>query len=323
MRVLVTGSQGYIGSVMSKLLKVEAGLDYVEGCDVVDRKNNPYANTWILDAADPLVATRAVDNHVDHIFHFAASAAIADSVARPALFYHNNLGTTTKLLDNLIQKGWKGKFIFSSTSSVYGNHDELVTEDSDKRPNNPYGVSKLMTEQAITEICQKAGIDVVMFRYFNVAGAWDDVGDHSDAEHIIPKICNAAYHNKEFTVNGRSYDTRDGTCVRDYTHVIDICRAHLHASKFMDVYPGIHTFNLGTSKGTSNLEMVKAFHRFTCKKFSTIIGDKRPGDPAQLVCNAKKFDDTGFKYTHSSLEQIITSQWEWFKKQMEKKNARI
>ena len=318
MRVLVTGSQGYIGSVMCKLLK-EQGVEYVEGCDLVNRGNNPYASTWILDAADPLVADRIVNSGITHIFHFAASAAIADSVTRPALFYHNNVGTTTKLLDNLVQRGWKGTFIFSSTSSVYGNHKEPVTEDSGLFPANPYGVSKHMTEIAIKDICSKAGIDVVMFRYFNVAGAWDDVGDHSDAEHIIPKICHAAYHEKDFTINGREYNTRDGTCIRDYTHVVDICRAHLHASEYLKSNTGIHTFNLGTSKGTSNLEMVEAFHRFACKPFKVKFGENRPGDPAQLVCNARKFDDTGFKYTHSSLEQIITSQWMWYQKQMEKK----
>lgn len=303
---------------MSKVLRESVGVDNVKGCDIVDRKNNPYADTWFLDAGDPLVADRVIDDGVDHIFHFAASAAIADSVTRPALFYHNNVGTTTKLLDNLIQRGWKGKFIFSSTSSVYGSHEELVHEESELRPANPYGVSKYMTEVALSDICSKAGISTVMFRYFNVAGAYDDVGDHSDAEHIIPKICNAVYNGKEFTINGSDYDTRDGTCIRDYTHVVDICRAHLHASKFLDNNPGIHTFNLGTSRGTSNLEMVEAFHRFA-KKFKINYGPRRPGDPDQLVCNAKKFDSTGFRYTHSSLEQIITSQWAWYQKQMEKK----
>lgn len=320
MRVLVTGSQGYIGSVMCKLLK-EQNVEHVEGCDLIHRGNNPYATTHLFDAADSAVADRIVNLGITHIFHFAASAAIADSVSRPALFYHNNVGTTTKLLDNLVQRGWKGKFIFSSTSSVYGNHQDPVTEDSGKFPANPYGVSKYMTEVAIKDICEKAGIDVVMFRYFNVAGAWDDVGDHSDAEHIIPKICHAAYNGKEFTINGREYNTRDGTCIRDYTHVVDICRAHVHASEYLRTNPGVHVFNLGTSKGTTNLEMVEAFHRFTGKHFKIKFGDDRPGDPAQLVCNARKFDDTGFRYTHSNLERIITSQWDWYQKQMEKNNG--
>jgi UDP-glucose 4-epimerase len=258
---------------MCKLLK-EQGVEFVEGCDIVNRSNNPYVSTWIHDASDPFIADLVIKNNVDHIFHFAASAAIADSVYRPALFFYNNIGTTTKLLDNLIQKGWKGKFIFSSTSSVYGNHEDLVTEDSDKKPNNPYGASKLMTEQAITEICQKAGIDVVMFRYFNVAGAWDDVGDHSDAEHIIPKICNAAYHNKEFTINGRSYDTRDGTCVRDYTHVNEICHA---------VIQGINESsnqieNLGHGVGTTVKEMVAMFKDVNNCDFEVITGLRRAGD---------------------------------------------
>lgn len=305
---------------MCKLLS-ELGVDYVEGCDLVNRGNNPYTTTWILDAADPLVADRVINQGIDHIFHFAASAAIADSVHRPALFYHNNVGTTTKLLDNLVQRGWRGRFFFSSTAAVYGNHNELVPEDCTKAPINPYGVSKLFTEHAIKDICANAGINTVMFRYFNVAGAWDDVGDHSDAEHIIPKICNAVYNDKEFTINGRDYNTRDGTCIRDYTHVVDICRAHVHASEFLNNKPGIgiRTYNLGTSKGTSNLEMAEAFHRFTGKQFPIKYGPERPGDPDRLVCDASRFDDTGFKYTHSNLERIITTQWEWYQKQMEKK----
>lgn len=317
MKVLVTGSQGYIGSVMCKLLK-EANVEYVEGCDIVNRDNNPYASTWILDAADPLVAERVINLGIDHIFHFAASADIADSVTRPALFYHNNLGTTTKLLDNLIQKGWRGKFIFSSTAAVYNITDTIVNEDDPALlgPPNPYGMSKLMCEQAINTICTNHGIFAVMFRYFNVAGAWDDVGDHANASHIIPKLCDAVYSNNVFTINGSDYKTRDGTCVRDYVHVRDVCRAHLHAANYLEENPGIYTFNLGTSKGTTNHEMINAFSRFTGQQVQYKVGPRRPGDPQHLVADANKFvDKTNFKYEHSNLEQMITSSWEWYKKQ--------
>lgn len=306
---------------MAKLLKVEGGLEYVEGCDVVNRFNSPYSSTWLLDAADPLVADRAVNNNIDTVFHFAASADIADSVSRPALFYHNNVGTTTKLLDNLIQRGWTGKFIFSSTAAVYNYWDTIVNEDNASLlgPPNPYGMSKLMCEQAINTICTNHGISVVMFRYFNVAGAWDDVGDHATAGHIIPKLCQAAYDSNVFTVNGSDYETRDGTCVRDYVHVRDICRAHLHAVNYLEDNPGIFTFNLGTSKGTTNHEMINAFTKYTDQRVQYKLGPRRPGDPKHLVADAIKFiNKTDFRYEHSSLEEMITSSWNWYKKQREK-----
>jgi len=268
-----------------------------------------------VNVSDPLVAQLVIDNDITHIFHFAASAAIADSVRNPALYYWNNLGETTKMLGHLHQAGWKGNFIFSSTAAVFGERDTKVSEDQDKTPCNPYGQSKLMCEQAIDDICNKAGISTVIFRYFNVAGAFNSAGDHLDCDHILPKICSAIYNKKQFTINGNQYPTRDGTCIRDYVHVMDICRAHLHASDYIKDKKGVYTFNLGSGEGFTNKEIVEAFQEYTGEDFNWDYGPKRPGDPAFLVADNTKFmEQTGFEYKHTDLEKMVKSAWEWYKK---------
>ena len=318
MRVLVTGHRGYIGSVMVSMLQ-EIGI-FCIGVDNADRNyvDLKLNRSILADCSDDIVIESVMKEGITHIFHFAASAAIADSVTNPALYYYNNLGETAKLLGKLHQAGWKGKFIFSSTAAVYGEPNLPAIEEQEKSPCNPYGESKLMCEQAIHDICSKAGIDAVIFRYFNVAGAYNDAGDHLDSDHILPKICDAIYNKKPFTINGNDYDTHDGTCVRDYVHVMDVCRAHLQASDFLDGLDdirGIYTFNLGSNQGFTNEEIVKAFQHYTGEELNWVHGPKRPGDPALLIANNSKFKAvTGFEYKHTDLEKMVTSAWDWYKK---------
>lgn len=315
MKVMVTGHRGYIGSVMVSMLQ-ELGI-FCIGVDnaprnYIDLKVN---RSLFMDCSDDQVVESVIEEGITHIFHFAASAAIADSVTNPALYYWNNLGETAKLLGKLHQAGWKGKFIFSSTAAVYGERGSFASENQQKYPCNPYGHSKLMCEQAIEDICSRAGIDVVIFRYFNVAGAYNDAGDHLDCDHILPKICSAIYDKRAFTINGSEFPTRDGTCVRDYVHVLDIGRAHLHAADFLETNPGIHTFNLGAAEGFTNKEVVEAFQKYTGEELEYVFGPKRPGDPAHLVADNTKFiEKTGFEYKHTDLEKIVTSAWNWYKK---------
>jgi UDP-glucose 4-epimerase len=315
MRVLVTGHRGYIGSVMVTMLK-ELGVF----CIGVDNGERTYSDLVVdhavaLEVSNKIVTDYVLKYDITHIFHFAASAAIADSVTNPALYYWNNLGETAKFLGNLHQAGWKGKFIFSSTAAVYGDRGSFASENDEKFPCNPYGHSKLMCEQAIDDICYRAGIDSVIFRYFNVAGAYNDAGDHLDSDHILPKICSAIYDKKPFMINGDSYPTRDGTCVRDYVHVLDICRAHLHASDFLNEKKGVYTFNLGSGEGFTNKEIVEAFRTYTGEEFEWDYGPRRPGDPAYLCADNARFTCmTGFEYKHTDLEKIVTSAWEWYKK---------
>lgn len=315
MRILVTGHRGYIGSVMVNMLKEQG--HFVIGVDnnythmPVDLVTDKYMSNSVGDLP---VAQAVVENDIDYIFHFAASASVGDSVTNPALYYWNNLGETAKFLGNLHKRGWTGKFIFSSTAAVYGDrYHHPIMEGYATQPCNSYGHSKLMCEQAIRDICTTAGIDAVMFRYFNVAGAYGNAGDHLDSDHIIPKICDAVANKRIFTINGSDYNTRDGTCIRDYVHVVDICRAHLHAAEWLSTIPeaGIHAFNLGSSQGFSNKEIVENF----VVPVDYTYGPRREGDPAKLVADNQKFIKwTGFEYTHTNLKEILTSSWEWYNK---------
>lgn len=316
MRVMITGHRGYIGSVMATILKENGHF-----CIGIDNNPQPYYRadvnvdvSFYGNVSDNIVVEKVREHNITHIFHFAASAAIENSVTNPALYYWNNVGETAKMLGNLHLSGWKGKFIFSSTAAVYGEHGTYATENQEKYPCNPYGYSKLMCEQIINDVCSRAGIDSVIFRYFNVAGAYHGAGDHLDSDHILPKICNAAFNNTAFTINGNNYETRDGTCVRDYVHVVDICRAHIHASKFLDDNKGIFTFNLGSGEGFTNKEIVQAFQQHTEEMFTWNYGPRRQGDPAYLLADNTKFiNTTNFKYTHTDLEKIVTSSWKWYR----------
>lgn len=315
MRVIVTGHRGYIGSVMVRMLKDQG--HYVIGVDnnythhPIDLVTDLYMSASV---GENEVAKMAVDNNIEYIFHFAASASVSDSVSNPALYYWNNVGETTKFLGNLHKRNWHGKFIFSSTAAVYGDkYFHPIMEGYEKQPCNSYGHSKLMCEQAIQDICSVAGIDVVMFRYFNVAGAYSGAGDHIDSEHIIPKICHSVCSNTPFVINGNDYDTRDGTCVRDYVHVVDVCRAHIHAAEWLSTIPeaGVHVFNLGSSQGFTNKEIIDSF----VVPVEYTYGPRREGDPPKLIADNTKFINwTGFEYTHTNLKEILTSSWEWYNK---------
>lgn len=310
MNVMVTGCSGYIGSVMCKLLKEKGHR--VLGVDI-NYCQHKYTDIFLLEnVRAPKVARVVAEFKPEAIFHFAASADVGESVTNPALFYHNNVGVTTELLDNVIKAGWNGHFVFSSTAAVYGVKEEQCTEDSELTPCNPYGDSKLMCERALTTIAKAHGIKLTMFRYFNVAGALDDVGDHLTTNHIIVKLCKAAYEKQPFTLYGNVYRTPDGSCIRDYIHVVDICEAHLTAVTSQKQKIGV--YNLGSGIGFSNIAMVDAFRRFTGQYVFMQVGFIRQGDPDYLVAHPKRFTiDTGFKYLHTNLERMLLSSWNYYK----------
>lgn len=318
MKILVTGSRGYIGSVLMKTLTLQGYTVY--GVDAVENKDDSakYGTNYAYNINNPAVIDLVLKENIDTIFHLAASADVGMSVTHPWLFYLNNIGNTSVFVSGLIQSGWKGKIIFSSTAAVYEEDKHPVHENSTISPPNPYGRSKLACEYFLQDIQKANDIDVVVFRYFNVAGGWDDCGDHNNSTRIIARLCRAAYNNEPFTLNGTDKNTSDGTCVRDYLHVRDVCDAHLHAASFLDTHPGYHTFNLGISKGWSNKEIIDSFLLFTGYEPTVVTGPGRPGDPDHLVSNADKFiNQTGFRYKHSSLENIICSAWSYYLNRME------
>jgi UDP-glucose 4-epimerase len=290
--------------------------DYVIGVDVLDHKHR-YLNVMPppMSCGDERLVQLAVDFDVDAIFHLAASASVTDSMSRPLLFYQNNVGETAAMLDNLVQAEWSGKFVFSSSCAVYGQPEKTIIEETDPlNPISAYGRSKKMCEEIFRDMYFTHRLPVTMFRYANVAGAYDDLGDHLDSHHVLQKICHSIVNESKFSVFGTNYPTRDGTCVRDYVHVKDICLAHFHAAEQLE--PGFNTFNIGTENGTTVRQLVNKFEEVTGKKVNAVDSIERPGDPHTLVASPNRLVDTGFKFKHGNLEEIIDSAWKYFAKEV-------
>lgn len=314
MRLLITGSSGYIGSVLSKVA-LEKG-HFVIGADTVPPEHR-YFDEFICDnVTRNLVSYTAANMNVDAVFHLAASADVTHSTTRPSLYYHNNVGAMSKLLDNLLMMGWSGPVIFSSTAAVYGEKNTPCLETDELNPFTAYGKSKLMCEQYLNDLWECNNIPSISFRYFNVAGAYDDAGDHLHSDHVIQKLCLSAVEKKPFKIFGNNYSTSDGTCVRDFIHVLDICEAHFHALEYLKQNKQTHVFNLGTNNGVSVKQLVDSFSAITNKKITFEYDNPRKGDPEFLVANPSKFiNDTGFEYKHSSIDKIIDSAWKWYRRQ--------
>lgn len=308
MNVLVTGSHGYIGSVLCKTL-TEAG-HRVFACDIKQHLGGDFEYLYTVHHRsfdDDEVLDVITNNKIDTIFHLAASSLLGPSATDPLLYYYNNTARTINLLNRLRNRGWKGHIIFSSTAAVYGDQGRIVTEDDTLQPCNHYGHSKLMCEQAIN-VAHMYGIKTTTFRYFNVSGAYGDRGQNAGEPHIITRICNAAANKDALTVYGDDYETIDGTCIRDYVHVRDVCRAQMHA---MD-HGVTGIYNLGTQHGTSVHEIISAFSKQNDVQLYYEIDSRREGDPAYLVASPWKFMDTGFVYKHSSIEEIVKSAWSYY-----------
>lgn len=313
LRILVTGSSGYIGSAVCKEA-VSRGHTVI-GLDRNSPKHD-YLDAVITRDISKKEAAYAVKTcNIEAIFHLAASADMSHSTKRPALYYSNNIGASSKFIDNLLQSGWSGPIIFSSSAAVYGAQNSPCKEHENIKPFNAYGMSKLMCEQLLNDVHNINNLPVVMFRYFNVAGAYDDVGDHLSGRHVLQKLCSCALNNQPFSMFGYDLNTRDGTCLRDYIHVRDAVNAFFHALDFVTRCPGIYTFNLGTKQGTTVKELATRFIERTGKNIDIIPSKSRPGDPSQLVADPSLFiESTKFKYKHSDIDAIIDSAWEWYRR---------
>lgn len=312
MKILITGSSGYIGSVVAKQATLLGHEVY--GVDWKAPSHTFCQNFMVGDIGAYEVAKEVIDKEITTIFHLAASADVTDSVSRPSLYYHNNLGATAWMFDNLIQLGWKGQVISSSTAAVYGPSDEPQVEDYNINPTNSYGRSKLMCEMYLMDLFAAHEIPVINFRYFNVAGAYDDVGDHFNSGHVLQKLCHSASNDEPFFIFGTDYDTRDGTCIRDFVHVRDVSEAHFHGLKYLTNNPGYYTFNLGSKEGMSVKELATRFIERTGKTIKVFEYDRRPGDPSCLVANPDFFkQETNFEYNYTNIDTIIDSAWFWYR----------
>lgn len=315
--ILVTGGAGYIGSFMVRHL-LDEGYQ-VTVVDSLQRGKKSYiagdATFLQGDLLDRGFLNDVFKNKYDSVIHFAAFISVAESMQNPYLYFQNNVFATLNLLE-MISKNKIKNIVFSSTAGVYGTPEILpIPEDHQRKPESPYGESKLMAENILKWYQQVNGISFAILRYFNAAGAAIDgsLGEyHIPESHIIPNAINAALQNKIFNIFGNDYPTKDGTCIRDYIHVLDLAKAHILALNMLEQKPGGYIYNVGTGRGYSNQEVVDMVRKVSGRELKIIFKSRRPGDPAVLIANAAKINqELNFKPEYSELETIINSAWLW------------
>lgn len=314
--VLVTGGAGYIGSVCCRQL-------LARGCDVevLDDLSTGHADAvpegaklHRVDIGDRRELSAILSaKKIDVVFHFAAKALVGESVRNPGLFFDVNVARGIAMMETLREHGVR-KFVFSSTAAVYGTPAAIpIPEDHPKEPINPYGESKLAFERILKWYAASYGWSAVALRYFNASGGGTDWGERHEPEtHIVPLLLQTASGRRAFfEIHGTDYPTPDGTCVRDYVHILDIVEAHLLTLQRMDA-PGFHVYNIGTGKSYSVKEVCAAAESVTKQKINIRSGPRRPGDPAVLCASPKKLmDEFAWKPKHSDLEEILAGAWQW------------
>ena len=314
----MTGGAGYIGSHTVKEL-MKRGYDVT----VLDNLSNGHmtslegvknVNSDICNFID--VKELLESEEIEAVINFAALAYVGESVSNPGKYYDNNVVKGKALLDAVVDSGVK-KIVFSSSCATYGIPEKVpISENEKQRPVNPYGWTKLMFEQMMKDYDQAYGLKYISLRYFNAAGADADgtIGEEHDPEtHVIPILLQNALGLRDgFSVFGTDYDTRDGSCIRDYVHVTDLADAHIKAIEYLFEKENSDCFNLGTGEGITVLELVDAVQRITGRKFKISLEDRRPGDPDVLVAdNTKAKSVLGWSPVHSSIENIIKTAWKW------------
>lgn len=318
-RILVTGGAGYIGSHTAHML-VEKGYDILVYDRLYEGKtrkgdacNLPAVPLVVADLADKSILEGTIRAFKpDAVMHFAGSIEVAESMENPKKYYNNNLLNGINLV-KAMQKNGVDKIVFSSTAAVYGEPEMIpIAEHTPKEPKNNYGLSKLLFERYL-DSCEE--LNHVCLRYFNASGAGYGIGEsHKPETHLIPLVLKTAFgQNKSIKIYGTDYETPDGTCVRDYVHVLDLAEAHILALDVLDSgESGI--YNLGTGKGNSVLEIINTAERITGEKVKKEFCGRREGDPAILVADPRKiYDELGWK-AKRNLDEIIHSAWQWHAK---------
>ena len=316
MKIFLTGGAGYIGSVCTEQL-----LD--EGHEVAVFDNLSEGHRHAVDLRTKFVEGDLADRQQieaalsairpDAVMHFAANALVGESMQDPSKYFRNNICNGLNLLDTMVATGVQ-RIVFSSTCAIFGLPERLpIDETAPPRPISPYGESKLAFEKILRWYDEIYGMKFVCLRYFNAAGATEKFGeDHRPETHLIPTVLKAALGQKpSVEIFGTDYDTPDGTCIRDYIHIVDLARAHIlalraNASGF---------YNLGTGGGSSVREVIEACRKITGRKIDTIEKPRRPGDPARLIASSEKIKkELGWRSQFQSLDAIIESAWNWHQK---------
>ncbi len=316
MKIFVAGGAGYIGSVCAELLldeghevfvfdnvteghrrAVDSRAQFIEG-DLGDREKI----TSVLRSARP-----------DAVMHFAASALVGESMQNPSKYFRNNVGNGINLLDAMMETGMK-RLVFSSTCATFGPPERLpIDEMAPQRPINPYGESKLAFEKILRWYDEIHGLRFVSLRYFNAAGASKNFGeDHRLETHLIPNVLKVALGQKaQVEIYGTDYDTPDGTCIRDYIHILDLSRAHILA---LEAQKSAY-YNLGTGGGASVRQVVDCCRKITGRKIPVVEKPRRPGDPPRLIAASEKIKrELGWRPKFEKLDAIIESAWKWHQK---------
>lgn len=316
MSVLVTGGAGYIGAHVVRLLQ-QRGEEVVVVDDLSTGAASRIGDAELVEldlATDPayqILTDLMIDKDVEAVIHFAAKKQVGESVQRPATYYHQNVGGLSNLLRAMYDAGVK-EMIFSSSAAVYGLPDvDMVPEDVAKAPINPYGETKLIGEWMMRDCGVAWGLRSVALRYFNAAGAgWQDLEDPA-ALNLVPIILNRLAAGKQPVVFGADYDTADGTCVRDYIHVMDLAQAHLLALDGLRDGKARHAaYNVGTGAGSSVFEVLDGIRDLSGWDFEVRVDPRREGDPAYLVADSSRIkDDLGFE-AQFGLAEILQSAWD-------------
>jgi UDP-glucose 4-epimerase len=319
--VLVTGGAGYVGSVCcAELLRAGHAVTIVDDLSTGWRDAVPTGAAFFQVDFGNQSAMQSLVSHIrfDAVFHFAAKALIPESVRDPGVFFQRNVASGIVMLEVLRAAGVRN-FVFSSAAAVYGEVEAaFVDEDATKKPLNSYGETKLMFEQILRWYASAYGWSVLAFRYFSAAGATPQLGERHEPEtHIIPLLLQVAAGEREyFKIYGDDYSTPDGTCLRDYVHVLDIAGAHICALQKLN-QPGMRAYNIGLGKSYSVREVCNAASDVTGRTIPVRISARREGDPAVLCASPQRImRELGWKPEHSSLHEIIESAWQWKQKQM-------
>ncbi len=311
--MFVTGGAGYIGSVcVEELLNAGHQVTVFDNLTEGHRSAVDDRATFVQGClSERDVVLQAVkDARAEAVIHFAANALVGESMVNPSKYFRNNVASGLNVLDAAVTNGVK-KFVFSSTCATYGPPDRVpMTEDLPQRPINPYGESKLMFEKMLLWYRQIHNLEFVAFRYFNAAGASVKRGEHHRIEsHLIPNVLKVALGQaQQCEIYGTDYPTPDGTCIRDYIHIIDLAQAHILA-----LAPGKQGFyNLGNGEGYSVRQVIETCARISGKSIPTVEKPRRPGDPPRLVASAgRAFNELGWKPQYPKLEDIVSTAWAW------------
>ncbi|MEK7168902.1 MAG: UDP-glucose 4-epimerase GalE [Patescibacteria group bacterium] len=324
MKILITGGAGYIGSFLVKALADRQNEVVV--FDSLERGRKEAIDSRAVlfqgDLKDKAALQKLFSEHkFDALMHFAGFISVEESTKNPDLYYQNNVVGSQNLFEVAITTGGVTKFIFSSSAAVYGNPTKIpIPEDHAKNPTSEYGKNKLEVEKILSDLRIKhPHISFAALRYFNACGAALDgsLGEgHNPETHIIPLAIKAALLQKDFYLFGTDYDTPDGTCVRDYIHVLDLVDAHLLSLKKVSEDPNGYFYNVGTGKGYSNREVIDEIQKASGIKINIIEKERRAGDANELIADSSSIrNEVGFLPKYSDLETIIKTAWEWHKKQ--------